>query len=102
MALIAREISTRRFTFVKESKTFVAESSDFRGTGVSGRVYDDACDEGFVLVSERTGQKILCLWSGGKRDRENELLWETYLCYDLRGRPLDGPLAGAEVRILND
>lgn len=102
MAIIARKISTSRFTFHRETKTFVAEASDFSRMDLAGRVYDDAADAGFVMVSERTGQKILCLYSGDKRDGENELLYEIFLCYDLRGRPLVGPLAGAEVKIFND
>lgn len=36
-----------------------------------GRVYDDACDFGFIMVSHRTGRRVLMLLSGqDERDGE--------------------------------
>lgn len=101
MTIIAREVLSDRFTWNEQNRIFVAEASDFQ-RNLSGRVYDDACDAGFVMISVKTGGKILCLETSEKRDAENELLYTRFLCYDLRGRPLVGRLAGAEVHLLND
>jgi hypothetical protein len=35
------------------------ERSDFNGRQLMSRVYDDACDEGFYIVSHKTGKKVL-------------------------------------------
>lgn len=56
MAIIGSEISSTRFTFIKSSKTFATEASDIKECHFLGRLYDDACDSGFVLRSERTGK----------------------------------------------
>lgn len=102
MAMIAPQVGAERFTYHAPTKIFSAEMSDFDRSGPGGRVYDDACDFGFVMVNPRTGGKILFLLVGGKRDGEGELLWDRYVGYDLRGRPLSGKLAGIEVRLYND
>lgn len=103
MALIGTEVLSDLFTFHVPTKTFVAEMSELgRRKDLFSRVYDDACDTGFVMVSTRTREKILCLWSGQKHDGEGELLYDRFLCCDLRGRPLSGRLGGAEVHLLND
>lgn len=55
------EHSTRDFAWNPLTKTFVAEASELRwkpGWPPLHRVYDDACDEGFTLVSHMTGQKM--------------------------------------------
>ena len=56
MLLNPSPISSTRFTF--KGHTFSAEASDLRGTRL-GRVYDDACDEGFTIVSEKTGKSAV-------------------------------------------
>jgi hypothetical protein len=54
------EYSTRRFTWSAETRTFSAEASDFTNAAgpTLGRVYDDACDEGFTLISQWTNQRM--------------------------------------------
>lgn len=95
-----REIDASLFTFHKETLTFTARMSSFVGSGVGK--WTERRREGFIMLSDRTGRKVLCLWSGSKHDRSGRLLFERYLCYDLKGMLIDGPLAGAEVRLIND
>jgi hypothetical protein len=55
------EINTSQFAWNPLTKTFVACASDLQwapGWPPLNRVYDDACDEGFSLVSHVTGQKM--------------------------------------------
>ena len=52
------EVSSRLFTYCVNTKNFVAEASDLRDFRVV-RLYDDAIDVGFYLVSENTGKKVL-------------------------------------------
>lgn len=54
--------STQEFFWDKETKTFIADASELRwpiGAPPLGRVYDDACDEGFTLVSHTTGKRVV-------------------------------------------
>lgn len=53
MILQPSPISSSKFTYSKE--TFTAEASDLRNIRL-GKVYDDACDLGFTIVSEKTGK----------------------------------------------
>jgi hypothetical protein len=60
MLLNPTAFSTKEFSF--KNKLFTAEISTLSQGGkreVFGRVYDDACDEGITLVSEKTGERIV-------------------------------------------
>jgi len=48
-------ISTDRFLYSKETKTFVIDISDLGSTYVFDRIYSDAADEGITLYSEKSG-----------------------------------------------
>lgn len=53
--------STKEFDWDKKTSTFTAEASELRwpiGWPTLGQVYDDACDEGFTLVSAKTGKEV--------------------------------------------
>jgi len=67
------ELSTKQFTYNPATKTFVCEASDLRGFEPR-RIYDDACDIGFYLVSEKTGKKILFCEVGPTRDEDDDLV----------------------------
>ncbi len=56
MAIIAKEINTNLFYYDKVSGKFLGDLSELKG--VLGRFYDDACDVGFILVSQVTGKKV--------------------------------------------
>jgi hypothetical protein len=74
MILNPAPVSTRQFTYDAPTKNFAAELSDMNGLG---RVYDDACDVGFTMVSARTGRQVVFVLAEEKRDGEGDtLLWE--------------------------
>lgn len=50
-----------------------ADLSDFVPANLAGRLYADACDVGFYVVSQRTGRKVLFTESDVER-REGELV----------------------------
>lgn len=54
--IIGRPISSSVFAYYAREKTFSIEVSDVKGFPFCGRLYNDACDEGFVLVSHKTGK----------------------------------------------
>lgn len=77
---MAYQVSTDRFNWHKDLKTFTAEASDFNGTGIFeqmfGRLFQDACDVGFELVSQRTGKKISMYLSRRATDEGDVTFWE--------------------------
>lgn len=76
MLLQPNTFSTKMFSF--KDKLFTCEISTLSEGSrrpVFGRVYDDACDEGITLISERTGERIVFVvdsedYSGSGEDRE--------------------------------
>ncbi len=109
MLLAPTPILSSHFTYDPETKRFIGEASTLAGNANCpgplrrlGRVYDDACDVGFTLVSAKTGTAIVCAMEREVRDSERELLYTVFVPVDARG-PLgrigDLPF---EVRIYND
>lgn len=82
MQLVLTELSTDRFNFNAMNGVFTAEASDFNGLPFKfdhllARVWDDACDVGFELVSARTGEKVVVTLVDEKTDNEGSILfWE--------------------------
>ena len=59
--LLAFRIETNMFNFHKDIDTFTQEVStlgDDTLRQMRRQLYDDACDEGFVLVSSKTGKEV--------------------------------------------
>lgn len=52
--------------------------SDFGKSRICGRVYEDACDVGFNVVSPRTGVTMLFTLTGEEKDSEGGLLADIY------------------------
>lgn len=69
-------ISTRDLSYHADLKCFTVEESTLRGGRQNKRylsaVYDDACDEGFVLVSHKTGDSVVCALHEVEMDRSGE------------------------------
>lgn len=63
-------ISTR---FSYKDFVFSAEASDFNGLEM-GRVYDDAIDIGFTIISAHTGQPAVFAEVEPERDAEGEIV----------------------------
>lgn len=70
--------STKEFTWCSRSRRFVAEISELHNAVLASRVFNDACDEGFTLVSERTGEEMTMILESESRDNEGELLYWTF------------------------
>lgn len=94
MILQPSPVSTERFTWA--DGMFVTEASslgDFR----LGRVYDDACDVGFTLVSHRTGRKVVVSHVRDIRDGEGDLVASVF-----ETAPYQAGAPSVAVHILND
>lgn len=77
MLLQPSPISSDLFCF--KNNTFIAEASDLQDT-VLGQVYDDACDEGFTIISKKTGKPAVFAMNEIKRDREGDLVSWEFVC----------------------
>lgn len=53
-------VSTKKFTYCKQTNTFATELSDLGGwrSFPLTQIYPDAGDVGFTLVSHKTGQEV--------------------------------------------
>lgn len=78
MILKPTPISSSMFTF--KNNTFVAEASDFGRNLRLGRVYDDACDEGFTIISEKTGKGAVFAFYSHEEDGEGDLVSYIFKC----------------------
>lgn len=70
-------LSTSRFSYNPETKTFSAEASDL-GKMPMRRVYPDACDLGFDLVSQRTGNSVTVVHNH-REERDGDVLWDEFI-----------------------
>ena len=77
MAVICwKRLSTKDFHYSVDTKNFVAEISTLsqgRTRAVFDQVYDDACDEGFVLVSHKTGEEVTFVVDKIDQDSEGDI-----------------------------
>ena len=94
-------ISTDRLTWSKQTRSFVAEISDFNGTNLQlARLYPDACDVGLTLVSHRTGREATYALYQEVRSEGEVQAWEfTPTRETLRAQP---QLKGTKVVLFND
>lgn len=76
MLLTPRPVSSDLFTGHRENdamRVLVAEMSDLPGD--LERVWNDACDVGLTIVSQRTGRSIVFCVEHEQRDAEGDLMW---------------------------
>lgn len=59
--------------FSWDGKHGCANASDFGGKPIADRVYDDACDVGFDVVSVNTNKVLLFTYLREERDKGNTL-----------------------------
>jgi dipeptidyl aminopeptidase/acylaminoacyl peptidase len=74
MRLTLVEHSSRQFSYSDKDKTVVSEASDLDNRHLE-RIYDDACDVGFAVKSEKTGAVVVFvmtspIYHGEGEDRE--------------------------------
>ncbi len=93
------KLPTSKFTYIKENRTFVTEASDIHGFDPR-RIYDDACDIGFYMVSDKTGKKILFVEEGPDYNDDNELICWNFSAHCINENPEN--LHDLVVRIYND
>jgi hypothetical protein len=93
-------VNSKSFDYCQISKTFTADISDL-GSRVFERIYPDACDQGIVMMSYKTGVEAKFVVEKEERDRENDLTgWILVPTADtLRKIP---HLNGVKVIIFND
>lgn len=87
MAIICNTIHLiGQFSFSTQTQCFTAEASDFGGGFITSQVYDDACDEGFVIRSPNTGKEILFVGDGVDEDSEGDIAGWRFKAYKERQR----------------
>ena len=86
--------------FTYKDKVFSAEVSDLRDFR-PGRIYPDAADVGFIMVSSKTRSEAIFYLEKEHRDRENDITHWTFkpTTEAIRKNP---NLKGTTVEIFND
>jgi hypothetical protein len=65
-----------QFTYTRKNKTLVSEASDM-GNRHLQQIYDDACDVGFAVKSETTGNVVTYYMANVMKNSEDEVMgWE--------------------------
>jgi hypothetical protein len=88
-------IPASQLTWDAKTGTFTGEISEIGGFGP---VYDDACDEGLTLVSQRESAEIVFVIEHEERDSERDILYWDLLPANLSLRSQ----VPFRVRIFND
>lgn len=62
-----------KVTWRKDCRTTGSVEASDLGPNFTGRVWNDACDIGFILRSPKTGREILMVQTGRSTDREGDV-----------------------------
>ena len=79
MKLNLNIINSKMFYFVKDENMFIGEMSDFQNQNLFNQLYDDACDCGMVIKSNKTGKEVTFYLSETVYDSENCITHWTFL-----------------------
>jgi len=71
--VIGALVTSEKFNYFPEQRRFVSEISD-TGYGVLQPVYTDGADIGFVMVSAKTGNEKVFVYTDSEVDNEGELI----------------------------
>lgn len=97
-------MSSTHFHWHKESRCFSAELSDFNGLSapeIFERLWNDSCDVGIKMISEKTGRKAWYYLKDEVRDREGDLQY--YLLEPTEQTVKKFPqLKNSNIKIFND
>ena len=97
--------NTIQFDYNPQSKTFVADASELTQGGrlnpMFGQIYSDACDQGLILVSQRTGAEVRYVVSRTVMHDGDLLLWELVPADRILRRKLVGA-QDTKITIFND
>lgn len=89
--ICAAKINTRELTWDSQRRWFIAEASELPQPG---RIWDDAADIGYELISHRTGEAVLFYLHKEIRDRDGDI--EAWIYRPVRTE------VEAELHVLND
>ena len=92
MILTPRPTPMTALTWSREAAMLVGEASTI---GPFERVYDDACDVGFTLISEDTYEQIVLAIDHEERDADGDVVYWNLV-------PVKPASATVRVRIYND
>lgn len=100
MLLNVVQVNSSLFSHFPKTKRLVADLSDIQVKRFQ-QLYDDACDVGFALRNEKTGNVTRWSVSDEVRDNENELVAYTLFPTpeSVRAQPV---LQGYSITLLND
>jgi len=95
-------VSSDLFTVIRDSNEMISEASTIGDSVMSSRVYDDACDTGFKIRSERTGEVITVTFREVDFSGDEEHSAEWIYAPTAESIKRNPRLTGWIVRILND
>jgi hypothetical protein len=78
MILQPSPINSSNFSFM--NNTFSTFASDLGPDAKLGQVYDDACDLGFTIISEKTGKAAVFAEHGPAYDNEGDISHWRFVC----------------------
>lgn len=78
MLLTPNPVSSNKFSF--RGNTFTADASDLGPAFALGRIWDDACDEGFSIVSEKTQRVAVFALYDHDEDAEGDVCGWWFKC----------------------
>ena len=94
--IIADRISTKFFTWMESTQTFVTEASDLpKFFDPRKQLWNDSIDTGFVLVSENTNNELLFTFT--RNDTDNEGAVDGWI---FTAAPRFNPMLSREMRLL--
>lgn len=104
VGVVGQRVRSSEFTWNAATRAFVTDASDYgHQARLFARLYADACDVGFVLVSARTGEEAPFYLdeSATERDGDGDVQSWTFRPIDAAVRRNPG-LRGVVVRVFND
>jgi len=100
--VIGSKISSARFTFSKKTNMFVADMSEVShgGYNILSQLYNDAADQGFVMISHKTHAAVEFYLDHTEREADGDVRFWLFkpTANAVRKNP---QLAGTKVMIVN-
>ena len=73
------EIPVSKFEYLAYDRLFVAEASSLTGYNTNRHMYDDSEDLGFIIVNEKTGNKVEFVLTDVEINDDNEVICWDYI-----------------------
>ena len=81
---IGPQYSSKQFNYEPTTRTFSTFASDLASNKFMGALYDDACDFGLWMKSEKTGKMVAFLFEDSVADDEGDTMFWTLRSWDLK------------------